>query len=129
MSAPEKTIQEFVAAFIAAWPDRDAGKVASFFAADAVYHNMPIEPIKGREAIKATLATMMELGGRVEVHIAHLMVEGSVVMTERVDRFITPDKTVALPVMGTFEVHDGMITAWRDYFDLNQFTSQTTDPA
>jgi limonene-1,2-epoxide hydrolase len=129
MSDPEKTIQDFVATFIAAWPARDAGKVASLFAEDAVYHNMPIEPVKGREAIKATLATMMELGGRVEVDIAHLVVGGSVVMTERVDRFITPDKTVTLPVMGTFEVHDGMITAWRDYFDLNQFTSQMTDPA
>ena len=29
--------------------------------------------------------------------------------------------TVSLPVMGTFEVHDGKITAWRDYFDLDQF--------
>jgi limonene-1,2-epoxide hydrolase len=26
--------------------------------------------------------------------------------------------------MGTFEVHDGKITAWRDYFDMNQFMGQ-----
>jgi limonene-1,2-epoxide hydrolase len=26
--------------------------------------------------------------------------------------------------MGTFEVRDGGISAWRDYFDLNQFASQ-----
>jgi len=26
--------------------------------------------------------------------------------------------------MGTFEVSDGKIRAWRDYFDLNQFTSR-----
>ena len=26
--------------------------------------------------------------------------------------------------MGTFEVADGKITAWRDYFDMNQFMSQ-----
>ena len=26
--------------------------------------------------------------------------------------------------MGTFEVDDGKITAWRDYFDMNQFMSQ-----
>jgi len=24
--------------------------------------------------------------------------------------------------MGTFEVRDGKISAWRDYFDMNQFT-------
>jgi limonene-1,2-epoxide hydrolase len=27
-------------------------------------------------------------------------------------------------VMGTFEVREDKIAAWRDYFDMNQFTSQ-----
>ena len=31
---------------------------------------------------------------------------------------------VELPVMGTFEVADDRITAWRDYFDMNQFQTQ-----
>lgn len=26
--------------------------------------------------------------------------------------------------MGAFEVHDGRITAWRDYFDMKQFQDQ-----
>jgi limonene-1,2-epoxide hydrolase len=26
--------------------------------------------------------------------------------------------------MGTFEVRDGKISAWRDYFDLSQYMSQ-----
>ncbi len=43
---------------------------------------------------------------------------------ERVDTFHYADRTIALPVMGTFEVHDGRIAAWRDYFDLNQFMTQ-----
>jgi limonene-1,2-epoxide hydrolase len=30
--------------------------------------------------------------------------------------------------MGTFEVRDGEIVAWRDYFDLNQFMSQMGPP-
>ena len=37
---------------------------------------------------------------------------------------ITGDRSIELPVMGTFEVVDGRIAAWRDYFDLNQFMSQ-----
>lgn len=28
--------------------------------------------------------------------------------------------------MGAFEVHDGRITAWRDYFDMKQFQDQLT---
>jgi hypothetical protein len=27
-------------------------------------------------------------------------------------------------IMGTFEVRGGKISAWRDYFDMNQFTSR-----
>lgn len=38
-------------------------------------------------------------------------------MTERTDRF-EPGSWVDLPVMGVFEVHDGGINLWRDYFDL-----------
>ena len=45
-------------------------------------------------------------------------------MTERVDVLKLPDKSFELPVMGTFEVSDGTIKAWRDYFDTNQFTSR-----
>jgi len=33
-------------------------------------------------------------------------------------------KDVAVPVMGTFEIRDQKIIAWRDYFDLNTFVSQ-----
>ena len=46
------------------------------------------------------------------------------VMTERVDVFTFVNGRIALPVSGTFEVRDGKIVAWRDYFDMNQFVSQ-----
>ena len=45
-------------------------------------------------------------------------------LTERVDIFVLPNVTIELPVMGTFEVRDGKIAKWRDYFDLNQYMSQ-----
>jgi limonene-1,2-epoxide hydrolase len=47
------------------------------------------------------------------------------VLTERLDRFTINGKQIALPVMGIFEVGaDGKLVAWRDYFDLAQFTKQ-----
>ena len=45
-------------------------------------------------------------------------------MTERVDVFKLPEKSFELAVMGIFEVSNGKISAWRDYFDMNQFTSR-----
>jgi hypothetical protein len=58
----------------------------------------------------------------IEFRILNIAANGPVVMTERVDVVKLPNKTFELQVMGTFEVGDGKIKAWRDYFDQNQFT-------
>ena len=50
--------------------------------------------------------------------------ETGVVMNERTDRFKIGGKWVEARVMGVFELRDGLICAWRDYFDMNQFMSQ-----
>ena len=48
---------------------------------------------------------------------------GDTVMNERTDALHRKDGvTVELPVMGVFEIVDGHIAAWRDYFDLTMFT-------
>lgn len=120
MATPAQIVSEF----LDAWPDKDAARLASFFSEDAVYHNIPLEPIKGRDAIAATFAGFMGMADQIRFDTLQLVAEGPVVMTERLDHFIGPERTVSLPVMGVFEVHDGAITAWRDYFDMNQFTSQ-----
>ena len=48
-----------------------------------------------------------------------IAVEGNRVLTERVDRLLTSkgEPVVTLRVMGIFELADGKIAAWRDYFD------------
>jgi limonene-1,2-epoxide hydrolase len=53
--------------------------------------------------------------------IVNLASEGSVVLTERLDYIQAPDGSKpAIPVMGTFVVdHEGRITRWTDYFDVN----------
>jgi limonene-1,2-epoxide hydrolase len=89
-----------------------------------VYHNIPIAPVTGREAIRDTIAGFTAGVDSVEFRVLHIAAKDSVVLTERVDAFITPTITIELPVMGTFEIVDGKIAAWRDYFDLNQFMSQ-----
>ncbi len=56
--------------------------------------------------------------------IVHQISNGDVVMNERIDRFTANGKAIALPVVGVFELRDGKIAAWRDYFDMAQFRSQ-----
>ena len=120
---------EVVRRFCAAWGDSmGADDLAAFFTDDAVYHNIPLAPVSGRKAIANNIATFIRPGPpgveNIEFHIVNIAADGPVVMTERVDVFQLADKTFELPVMGTFEVSDGKIKAWRDYFDINQFTSR-----
>jgi limonene-1,2-epoxide hydrolase len=116
---------EVVRRFCAAWSDGlEAAELAAFFTDDAVYHNIPLAPVTGRDDIASTIASFTSGVAGIEFRVINITADGPIVMTERVDVFKLPDKSIELPVMGTFEVRDGKITAWRDYFDMNQFTSQ-----
>ena len=116
---------ELVRRFCAAWSDGiGAAELAACFSDDAVYHNIPLAPVSGREDIATTIASFTGGVEGIEFRVLNIVADGPIVMTERVDVFKLPDKSIELPVMGTFEVRDGKITAWRDYFDMNQFTSQ-----
>ena len=120
---------EVVRRFCAAWNDnKSAAELAAFLTDDAVYHNIPMAPVTGRKAIENNFATFIRPGApgieSIEFRVINIAANGPVVMTERVDVFRLPGKSFELPVMGTFEVSDGQINAWRDYFDMNQFTSR-----
>jgi limonene-1,2-epoxide hydrolase len=118
---------ELVRRFCAAWsePKLNVPKVLAFFTDDAVYHNMPIQPIQGKDAIKGVIEQFMTPFERCDWEIVKIAGNGDSVLTERVDRFIG-EKTIELPVMGTFEIRDGKIAAWRDYFDLAAWTRQAS---
>ena len=124
MRSAVDVVREFVEAFIQAWPAGDADTLAAFFSEDAVYNNGPFEPVIGRAAIVASLASFMAMGGDVSVDLLHLVADGEIVLTERIDYVTAGGKTMSLPIMGAFEVRGGLIAAWRDYFDPSQFTSQ-----
>jgi limonene-1,2-epoxide hydrolase len=119
--SPETTVRDFCDAVARA----KSADLIGFFTADAVYHNIPVEPVRGTEAIQATLAQFVDIATDAEFEILKLAVVGHSVLTERVDRFTINGKRIEIPVMGTFDVTaDGKISAWRDYFDMQQFMRQ-----
>lgn len=120
------TPAETVTAFCAAWETGDLDAIMAFFSDDAVYHNIPVDPLTGPEAIRAMIEMFTTGVDRIEFQVRNLAAAGSVVLTERIDVFHRAEGTITLPVMGTFEVRDGKIAAWRDYFDLNQYMSQVS---
>ena len=120
-----KNPTQIVTDFCNAVPRRNVEELVGFFSDDAVYHNIPIAPVKGRDAIAATLRGFLDPSTEAEFELLAIVGEGRTVLTERIDRFTINGKQIALPVMGTFEVDaQGKISAWRDYFDLAQFTKQ-----
>ncbi len=124
---PDEPI-DVVRRFCAAWEVGDLDALLAFFTDDAVYHNMPIDPVRGVDQIRSTIEGFTAGVDSIEFRVDAIAADGGTVLTERVDVFVFPTARIELPVMGTFEVADGRITAWRDYFDLNQFMSQMPQP-
>ena len=111
-----------VARFIDAWSRNDLDELMGYFAPEAVYHNIPVDPVKGVDAIRAVIQGFAGMASEIDWQTRNISesAEG-VVLTERLDRFKIGEKWVELPVMGSFELREGKIAAWRDYFDMAQF--------
>jgi limonene-1,2-epoxide hydrolase len=101
----------------------DAEAFRPLFTDDVVYHNIPMDPAVGIDATIAFIEGFFAMCENMVIETTHLAVNGDVVLTERIDTFSLGDKRAPLPVMGTFEVRDGKISAWRDYFDMAQITA------
>jgi limonene-1,2-epoxide hydrolase len=116
--------EKIVADFCHAFTRKNLDEIMGFFSDDAVYHNMPMEPAKGKDAIRATINSYLPGSDRIEFKILHTASNGNLVFNERIDMFDIGEKRVELPVAGMFEVRGGKITLWRDYFDLQSYTKQ-----
>lgn len=120
--------RETVLGFLEAWPRGNIDELMSYFAADAVYHNIPVPAAVGAPAIRAAFLGFAKLMDSIEIINTNVAAEGPVVFTERIDRFRWSKKVLDLPVAGVFEVHGGKITAHRDYFDYRTWLDATGIP-
>ena len=121
MSDAEAIVNAFMAEFDAEHPDADT--LASYFTEDAVYHNMPMAPAEGIDAVKAALTGVSQMTSR-GWEVLHSAANGDFVLNERVDRFDMGGTEVSVQVCGVFEIRDGKIARWRDYFDMASFQKQ-----
>jgi limonene-1,2-epoxide hydrolase len=111
--------EKVVTDFCKAWSRMNIDEILGFMTDDAVYHNIPMPPAKGKTAIRAAVDGFLKMADGIEFKILHTASAGNLVMNERVDSFqFKGGKTGAVPVAGVFEVTGGKISAWRDYFDM-----------
>lgn len=113
---PVKVAEEMVDA----WNKLDVDRIVDTFAEDGVLHSMMIEPVKGREALKARLGAFLNGATRINLQLKNVAVVGNTVFLERVDDFDYKGKRGAVPVVGVMEISGGKVKVWREYYDRDQ---------
>ena len=107
-----------------AWPVLTLDDWRALFSAKAVYRNVPMPgDTIGPDAIHAFLRGALEVY-EVKCDTLSVVADERRVAVERLEHFSQRDgqRSFDLPVLGVFEFENGLITAWRDYFDLKTFT-------
>jgi len=119
----EATVRDF----ITAWSRLNPSELASYFSEDGVYHNMPSEAVVGRDNIERFIAGFIRPWESTDWEVINLLADGDIVMVERLDKTVVAGSPVNLPCFGYFQLTNGEITLWRDYFDLTTYTTALTE--
>lgn len=115
---------QIVNSFIAALERNDLDAACAMVTDDVEYDNVPLVRVHGPDGIKSILGPMFATCSAIEWVIHREGEAGHVVFNERLDRFQMPHGWVELPVTGVWEVRDGKISLWRDYFDAASYLKQ-----
>ena len=112
--------------FIDTWRRKDVDAMVEACTDDVVYENVPTPPVEGREALHAFMSINMPRCDAFESEVLAIAAtaDGSRVLTERHDAFVFGARRVDIRVMGVFELRDGKISAWRDYFDVGKYAGE-----
>jgi limonene-1,2-epoxide hydrolase len=106
-----------VCQMIDAWNKMDWKRSSELFAEDGVLASMMVEPVVGRAAIDKRVRAVGSTLSQLNLRIVNIGRVGDVVFLERVDEFIASGRKGAIPVVGVFEIRDGKVKVWREYFD------------
>jgi limonene-1,2-epoxide hydrolase len=116
--SPGETVRNFISAL----ERKDFDAACALITDDCEYDNVPFAKVFGPTGLRSVLEPFLGGCAGVEWVIHHQVESGNVVMNERTDRFELAGRWAELPVAGVFELRDGKICLWRDYFDQAQFT-------
>lgn len=109
--------EEVVRRFLTALEALDIEPILELSHEDITYQNVPLPPTKGKLAFEKVMRSMTRYGTGFEAKLHNIAANGDVVLTERTDILEAGRFRAAFWVCGTFEVRDGRVVLWRDYFD------------
>jgi len=126
---PDQVVRSFISLLVT----RDIETAATMVSADFEYDNVPMGKAFGPQGLRDTLTGFFGMCTGIDWEIIRQTSTGSAqhgtVLNEREDRFEIHGRWVTLPVAGIFEIRDGLITLWRDYFDKTTLLDAMTPPA
>ncbi len=129
MTSPDALIRTFIELLVS----RDLDAAATMVSSDFEYDNVPMGKAFGPDGLRSTLTGFFSMCTDIEWIIVRQTSTGNLndgtVLNEREDRFEMHGRWVTLPVAGVFEIKDGLIVLWRDYFDRATLLEAMSPPA
>lgn len=127
-NTPDALVRDFISALVA----RDLDTASTMVSPDFEYDNVPMGKAFGPEGLRNTLTGFFSMCTKIDWEILRQTSSGDItsgtVLNERDDRVEIHGRLQSLPVAGIFEIRDGLITLWRDYFDKETLVSLMTPP-
>jgi limonene-1,2-epoxide hydrolase len=116
-----------IRSFFDVWVERDPVRLTAFFAPNGSWSEANRSASVGHEEIQAVFEMQTSFGSDFSFEFRNLAIVGDTVFTERVDHFSLNDTPMTVYVAGVFEMGaDGLIKAWRDYYDWADLERQLT---
>lgn len=126
---PDSLVREFISLLIA----RDLEGASALVTPDFEYDNVPMGKTFGPQGLCDTLSGFFGMCTGIDWEILRQTSSGDmefgIVLNERDDKVEIHGRWATLPVAGVFEIHDGKISLWRDYFDKATIIDVMTPPA
>lgn len=120
-----QTNAEIVETFLYALQAEDMETADRLLDDNLVYENVGLPTIRGRARTMKLFRPMKNSPVSFEVKFHRIVGEGTTVLTERTDALVIGPVRLQFWVCGVFEVRDGKITLWRDYFDMFDMVKAT----
>jgi limonene-1,2-epoxide hydrolase len=116
------TNDQIIRRFSAAMTRMDVNELIEYFTPDAVYIMVPMPPpLRGRKEIYDSLAGMPKRFKGVEIETISQIASGNFVVSEFTAHLRLEHQTMVLPMADFFELENGKIKMWREYFNAASF--------
>jgi limonene-1,2-epoxide hydrolase len=118
MESVESCNEKVILEFLDKWSASNVDALMPYFREDAVYADIPYDTRRGIEEIRNFIEASFKVI-RIKIEVLNIASKRNVVFTERIEHleFLNPYRRGDYPLVGVFELEDGLISRWTEYFD------------